>query len=115
VVRLPSRLDWESDEGTGSRINVVKAKAKFNLAIGRLVGTVCLCATLTGCLTHYDVTLGNGNVVRAKNKPKLNEQGYYVFKDLSGQEVTVNKMRVRQIEPVRRGSRPSSSFLDPVR
>lgn len=71
-----------------------------------------LCASLTlwcGCATHYDLTMGNGDVVRARTKPKLQE-GYYVFKDLAGRETIVNAMRVRQIEPVRRGSKPKSSF-----
>lgn len=65
---------------------------------------------LCGCATHYDVTMGNGTTIRAKTKPKLNDQGYFVFKDLAGQEVAVNRMRVREIEAVRRGAPSSHHF-----
>ena len=66
-------------------------------------------ALLCGC-ANYDITLRNGDILRARSKPKLNERGYYVFKDLSGKEWEVNKMRVRQIETVRAGSKPSKPF-----
>lgn len=72
--------------------------------------TLALGFLLCGCATHYDVTVGNGDVIRARTKPTLNAQGYYVFEDLAGRETMVNRMRVRQIEAVRRGSRPSSAF-----
>jgi hypothetical protein len=75
---------------------------------------VCLIALFaaTGCLfrNYYDITLQNGDVVRAKTKPKLNDRGYYVYKDLTGREIEINSMRVRQIEPVRPGSEPSRRF-----
>ena len=77
----------------------------------RLLCLVGLCLVLAGC-ARYDITMGNGTVVRAKTKPKPNQEGYYVFKDLSGREVTVSPLRVRQIEAVRAGSKPSSSFRD---
>ena len=80
--------------------------------LGRSLCLGGLCLVLVGC-ARYDITLGNGTVVRAKTKPKLNQEGYYVFKDLTGREVTVNPMRVRQIEPVRAGSKPASSYLEP--
>ncbi len=70
---------------------------------------LCLSLLLAGCV-HYDITLRNGDVVRAKTKPKLNAQGFYVFKDLTGRDVVVNPMRVRQIEAVRAGSPPSKPF-----
>jgi hypothetical protein len=71
------------------------------------------CATvllLSSCASYYDITLSNGDVIRSKGKPKLDEQGFYRFKDLAGREATVNPMRVRQIEPTRRGSPPSPPF-----
>jgi hypothetical protein len=88
--------------------------ARIIRVVGRLLGAGGVALLLGGCALHYDVTLGNGNIVRAKTKPRLNAQGFYVFKDLSGREVTVNPMRVRQIQAVRPGSRPSAGFLDPV-
>jgi hypothetical protein len=75
------------------------------------LGITVLLLFLCGCATQYDLTLTNGDVVRAKSKPRLNEEGQFVFKDLAGHEATINRMRVREIEPVRAGSRPSSPFL----
>ena len=77
--------------------------------LARLFATCALALTLSGCV-YYDITLTNGDVVRAKGKPKKDEQGYYRFKDLAGRETTINPMRVRQIEPVRRSSPPSRPF-----
>jgi len=78
----------------------------------RLLITVGACLALCGC-QHYDVTMANGTVIRAKSKPKLDAEGYYVFKDLSGKEMQVKSMRIRQIEPVRAGSKSSDNFFNP--
>jgi hypothetical protein len=64
----------------------------------------------SGCALRYDMTLQNGDIIRAKNKPKLNDHGYYVYKDLTGKEREINSMRIRQIEAVRAGSKPSRAF-----
>ncbi len=74
---------------------------------------LCLLAlwVLTGCAMHYDITtLPSGNIIRASTKPKLNDQGYYIFKDGLGQEVQINKVKVRKIEAVNPGDPPSKSF-----
>jgi hypothetical protein len=88
---------------TGQRMGQIKAV----LTVLGLAGMIVM---LPSCATHYDLTLGNNDVIRARTKPVLNEQGQYVFEDLSGRPVMVNKMRVRQIEAVRRGSKPSNPF-----
>lgn len=75
----------------------------------RVLAGCILALCLSGC-AYYDITLTNGDVIRSKGKPKKDEQGLYRFKDLAGQETTINPMRVRQIEPVRRGSPPSRPF-----
>ena len=83
----------------------------FRLKAAKSVfGALLACLTLCGC-THYDVTLQNGDVVRAKTKPKLNTQGVYVFKDTTGRDVGIKSSSIRQIEPVRAGSPPSNSFI----
>jgi hypothetical protein len=65
----------------------------------------------SGCALHYDVSTYNGNTVRATTKPKLDEIGRdYVFKDGLGQEVRINRLRVRKIEAVNRGDPPSKAF-----
>ena len=67
---------------------------------------------LTGCHTHYQLTLNNGNRITTSNKPQL-VSGYYVFKDLKGQTNYVAESRVRAIEPQPRGySEGSSSTYD---
>jgi hypothetical protein len=76
----------------------------------QVVGGCALSLLLSGCASYYDMTLSNGDVIRSKGKPKIDEQGFYRFKDLAGRETTVAPMRVRQIEPARRGSRPSQPF-----
>ena len=78
--------------------------------VGRAASIVVLTLSLCGCATHYDITMGNGDVVRSRTKPKLNDHGEYVYQDLAGKEGMVNKLRVRQIEPVRRGSQPTAPF-----
>ena len=78
--------------------------------VTRLLVGLTTSLLFSGCMTQYDVTMGNGNLVRARTKPVLDAQGCYVFQDLAGQEVSVNALRVRKIEAVRRGSKPSSAF-----
>jgi hypothetical protein len=60
--------------------------------------TLCL-VLLPGCARRYDITLRNGQIVRATTKPVLNENGFYEFKNLSGQESQIGMGRVRQIAP----------------
>jgi hypothetical protein len=70
-----------------------------------------LCGVLaSGCSMHYDVTLFNGTTFRAMNKPRLNQRGYYEFKDGLGRTVEINSMRVRKIEAVTPGDAPSKDF-----
>jgi len=65
----------------------------------------------SGCAMHYDITvLPIGSVIRAASKPKLSEDGYYVFKDALGQEVRINRVRVRKIEAVNPGDPPSKTL-----
>lgn len=64
------------------------------------VAALCLCCSfvLTGCSHGYALTLSNSDVIYARTKPRLNDRGYYVFKDGQGQEQQVKAMRVRMIE-----------------
>ena len=72
---------------------------------------VCLVALILicGCRTHYDITLNTGNKITSLGKPKLVE-GSYVFKDVLGQENRVSVLRVRTIEPQRRGWSKDPTF-----
>ena len=80
----------------------------------QLLGLFLLAAALAmGCALNYDMTLTNGDVIRAANKPKLNERDEYTFKDGAGRERRISRLRVRQIEAVSPGeplSNPAKSF-----
>lgn len=69
-----------------------------------------LAGSIAGCTFRYDITLQNGDVIRSKNKPKLNDRGAYVYKDVTGKEQTIPSIRVRQIEPARFGKSKPSRF-----
>jgi hypothetical protein len=75
---------------------------------------VLLAAVLlsTGCFSRrYDVTLRSGNVITSKGKPRLDEHGQYVFKDVEGKEQRVNASRVSQIAPHERHPEKKSYFV----
>jgi hypothetical protein len=65
-----------------------------------LLGLGCLAGVLllTGCASSYNVTLSSGTTVTAKSRPKLDENGYYHFRDANGKEVMLPRVRVRAIE-----------------
>lgn len=60
------------------------------------VGLVLGALLLTGCTSHYTMTLNNGGSVITRGKPRL-EHGYYVFKDATGKDQRINSLRVREI------------------
>ncbi len=78
----------------------------------RRITWCCLAVAVlvSGCTLHYDITTFNGDIIRAASKPKLNERGYFVYKDGLGRAAEINKVRVRKIEVVNPGDPPSRSF-----
>lgn len=77
----------------------------------KIVTLLCLMLLiLTGCAMHYDVTLFNGTTYRSASKPKLNDRGYYIFKDTRGKDVEVNSIKVRKIEAVNPGDPSAPDF-----
>ena len=53
---------------------------------------------LAGCAVRYDVVTSR-DTYTAKGKPKLDANGYYVFKDTDGQTNRIHKGLVRSIAP----------------
>jgi hypothetical protein len=86
---------------------VAMANARIRRMKLLLSASLVLGALVSGCAVHYDISTFNGQIIRASSKPKLDEQGYYLFKDGSGQVVKINKVKVRKIEAVSPGDRPS--------
>ena len=53
----------------------------------------------TGCARHYSITLNNGRVIIANNKPKLNAaRDAFVYKDGAGRPAAVPAGSVKEIE-----------------
>lgn len=50
----------------------------------------------TGCRSHYELVMANTKTIDAWSKPKLTN-GFYHFKDASGQPASVPAGRVREI------------------
>ena len=59
--------------------------------------TIALC---TGCASHYDITLSNGDVITALGRPHLDSaRQRYVYKDAEGQVASIPAMRVKEVAP----------------
>ena len=64
---------------------------------------------LTGCARTYVMTLSNGQRIWTKGKPKRLD-GFYVYKDPSGQEGRVQAYNVREIAPPSMATDPNAPF-----
>jgi hypothetical protein len=53
---------------------------------------------LTGCARNYVITLRNGEHIWTRGKPRQVE-GFYVYKDASGNKTAVKAIMVREIAP----------------
>lgn len=53
---------------------------------------------LTGCAHGYVLTLNNGQRISTTGKPRL-DNGFYYFKDPSGQQRMIFAGRVREVAP----------------
>jgi len=75
-----------------------------------LLPTVLLAVLLTGCTSHYVITLNNGSRITTASKPRL-ENGSYVFKDAKGQPASVFAGSVREIAPASMSKPENSKFI----
>jgi len=62
----------------------------------RVLVLIAICF-LAGCSTTYVIRLNNSDQIIAKSRPRL-VRGFYVFKDINGQEVRISDLKVREIE-----------------
>jgi uncharacterized protein DUF903 len=74
-----------------SLLNCVRKKSRF-------LSILAACSLTTGCSTSYVVRLTNSDEVITRTKPRLDNRGFYVFKDADGREVRVSEWKVREIE-----------------
>ncbi len=65
-----------------------------------ILGLILGAALLTGCASHYVITLTNGYRIVAAGKPRLDtEHLAFVFKDLNGRTNSIPSVQVRAIVP----------------
>jgi hypothetical protein len=54
----------------------------------------------SGCVSHYNITLNNNNVITARGKPKFDAAtSSYVYKDANGRPTSIPAIRVKEIAP----------------
>ncbi len=54
---------------------------------------------VAGCASKYDIVLTSNLRLQSVGKPRLDGDGFYVFKDTDGRLQRVNSMRVREVAP----------------
>ena len=68
-----------------------------------------LVLSVTGCRSHYQITLNNGNRITTLGKPKY-DNGWYVYRDLNGRTNYISETRIQVIEPQPRGYTDDALF-----
>jgi hypothetical protein len=64
---------------------------------------------LTGCAQKYIITTRTGERIEAKNRPRL-VNGWYVYKDMNGQQAAEKSIAVREIAPASMATQESQEF-----
>ena len=64
---------------------------------------------LSGCSHSYVLKMQNGTRVTSKSKPKV-DHGYYVFKDVKGQDRRIPVGRVSEVGPSSMSEEEKSPF-----
>jgi len=68
--------------------------------IKKLLSALAFFLLLTGCAHTYVITMADGQRFLARSKPKLDDHGFYHYKDASGKEARpVFSSEVREIAP----------------
>jgi hypothetical protein len=87
-------------EGFRYQVSQVGAQAcqthQFKLLMKRIVFLLPALALVSGCYTHYDITLQNGQVITALNKPVYDkDKGIFTYKTMA----TIPAGMVLQVAP----------------
>jgi hypothetical protein len=65
-----------------------------------LLPMIALACLATGCVSHYNITLTNNNVMSTRGKPKYDKAtDTYQFKDAFGRPASVPAFRIKEIAP----------------
>jgi hypothetical protein len=96
---------------TSSRLG---GRARCPQRVGALVCAILLTTLilLTGCASHYRITLNGGTQIETTGKPRL-EHGYYYYTDSSGRKVSVPAGRVQEVAPASMTKDQSATFKTP--
>jgi hypothetical protein len=55
---------------------------------------------VSGCASHYNITLNNGNMITTRGKPKYDAvTSSYQYKDSNGRPGSLPAFRVKEIAP----------------
>jgi len=64
---------------------------------------------LAGCAQHYVIVRTDFSRIYINNKPKFKD-GYYYYKDATGQETSISSGRVREVSPANMVDDPNAKF-----
>ena len=65
----------------------------------KLMLLLLLVGLLAGCATPYQITLQDGTVITAREKPDLDDDaGFYEVELLNGDEIEINKDEIKSME-----------------
>ena len=64
---------------------------------------------LAGCAQHYVIVRTDFSRIYINNKPKFKD-GYYYYKDATGQQTSISSGKVREVSPADMVTDPNAGF-----
>ena len=74
-----------------------------------LLSTLAGLLLLTGCARNYVIVRSDFSRIYVNNRPKYKD-GYYYYKDASGEQTRIPAGRVREVAPASMVSDPNAAF-----
>ncbi len=65
---------------------------------------------LTGCASHYVLTLNNGTQLDARGKPRY-QNGAYFYTDATGRKTSIPASRVLEVAPASMAKKSKGPFI----